>query len=149
MRNPGRVPLQPLHYPHSCLPQLLDEFFAPLPAVLSYSLLSPTPTIPPTTRGHFKSIAIGADGRCISALSSAAVKMTAEVQKLLLKEWAKDTDHLVDDNNSPKAEFARLAKAKGWTGGDTEWCYHWKACFDETYTWGVRRKFSSLRLMRL
>ncbi|KAI4691614.1 hypothetical protein J4E81_007140 [Alternaria sp. BMP 2799] len=47
--------------------------------------------------------------------------MTAEAQKLLLKEWAKDTDHLVDDNNSPKAEFARLAKAKGWTGGDTEW----------------------------
>ncbi|KAI4655591.1 hypothetical protein J4E93_000305 [Alternaria ventricosa] len=66
--------------------------------------------------------------------------MAAEAQKLLLKQWAKDTDHVVDDNNSPKAEFARLAKAKGWTGGDTEWCHHWKACFDETYTWRVRHK---------
>ncbi|KAI4920266.1 uncharacterized protein J4E92_008484 [Alternaria infectoria] len=46
--------------------------------------------------------------------------MTAEAQKLLLKEWAKDTNHVVDDNNSPKAEFARLAKVKGWTGGDSE-----------------------------
>ena len=75
--------------------------------------------------------------------------MTSETQRALLQVWADDIGHVVDLNNSPKAEFARLAKAKGWTGGDTEWCYHWKACFDETYTWGVRRKFSSLRLMRL
>lgn len=73
--------------------------------------------------------------------------MTAGTQQSLLKAWAREIDHVIDDNNSPKAEFARLAKAKGWTGGDVNWCHHWRACFNETYAWGVRSKFSSLRLM--
>ncbi|KAI4955401.1 hypothetical protein J4E91_001261 [Alternaria rosae] len=66
--------------------------------------------------------------------------MTVSTQKSLLEAWAKEIDHVIDDNNSPKAEFARLAKAKGWTGGDVDWCHHWKACFNETYAWGVRIK---------
>jgi hypothetical protein len=66
--------------------------------------------------------------------------MTPEIQIALLRVWAKDTSHVVDPNNSPKAEFARLAKAKGWTGGSVEWCHHWTECFNETYSWGLRSK---------
>jgi hypothetical protein len=73
--------------------------------------------------------------------------MTSETQKAFLQAWAGETNLVVDPNNSPKAEFARLAKAKGWTGGDVDWCRHWQMCFNETYSWGVRSKLTSLRLL--
>ncbi|CAN9115732.1 unnamed protein product [Alternaria alternata] len=63
--------------------------------------------------------------------------MTSETQRALLQVWADDIGHVVDLNNSPKAEFARLGKAKGWIGGSPDWCYHWEKCFSETYSWGV------------
>ncbi|CAN9141763.1 unnamed protein product [Alternaria alternata] len=66
--------------------------------------------------------------------------MTSETQRALLQVWADDIGHVVDLNNSPKAEFARLEKAKGWIGGSPDWCYHWEKCFSETYSWGVHIK---------
>ena len=61
--------------------------------------------------------------------------MTEDTQKLLLRAWARDISHVVTDG-SPKLEFARLARAKGWAGGDAEWCRHWKMCFLEVYPYG-------------
>ncbi|KAI0571439.1 hypothetical protein Alg130_10884 [Pyrenophora tritici-repentis] len=61
--------------------------------------------------------------------------MTDDVQRQLLQAWASDVGHVVGVG-SPKAEFARLAKAKGWAGGDEEWCRHWKMCFSEVYPYG-------------
>ena len=61
--------------------------------------------------------------------------MTSDTQKLLLQTWARDISHVVTDG-TPKAEFARLAKAKGWVGGDEQWCRHWKMCFLEVYPYG-------------
>ncbi|KAG9192029.1 hypothetical protein G6011_10763 [Alternaria panax] len=66
--------------------------------------------------------------------------MTLEIQRALLQTWAEDIGHAVGLNNSPKAEFARLAKAKGWTGGDAEWCHYWAKCFNETYSWGLQNR---------
>ena len=62
-------------------------------------------------------------------------------QHELLKSWAAGTDFVLDSSNQPKVEFARLAKVKGWVGGDANWCEHWHACFGEEYRYGTRRKF--------
>ncbi|EFQ94466.1 hypothetical protein PTT_07854, partial [Pyrenophora teres f. teres 0-1] len=61
--------------------------------------------------------------------------MTGDMQRELLRAWASDVGHVVG-GGSPKAEFARLAKVKGWVGGDEEWCRHWKMCFLEVYPYG-------------
>ncbi|KAF1836203.1 hypothetical protein BDW02DRAFT_459506, partial [Decorospora gaudefroyi] len=61
---------------------------------------------------------------------------TADTQKALLRMWAEEANHTVDVEQSPKAEFARLAKAKGWVGGDQMWCAHWEVCFGESYPYG-------------
>jgi hypothetical protein len=59
--------------------------------------------------------------------------MIPESQQALFRAWAGNTDFIVDPEKSPKAEFARLAKAKGWVGGDAAWRAHWKVCFGEPY----------------
>ncbi|KAF1841967.1 uncharacterized protein K460DRAFT_345378 [Cucurbitaria berberidis CBS 394.84] len=64
---------------------------------------------------------------------------TPEGQMALLKLWATDTNLSFDAGNQPKVEFARLAKVKGWVGGDATWCLHWNACFGEIYNYGARR----------
>ncbi|KAL1800498.1 hypothetical protein ACET3X_000840 [Alternaria dauci] len=66
--------------------------------------------------------------------------MTPESQIALLQVWAEDIGHVVDLKNSPKAEFTRLAKAKGWIGGSDDWCRYWKQCFNETYLWGAHNR---------
>lgn len=62
--------------------------------------------------------------------------MEPAAQKALIQSWAAETTYVNDLDTSPKADFARLAKAKGWIGGDTQWCSHWKECFGETYPFG-------------
>ncbi|KAL1606975.1 hypothetical protein SLS59_002677 [Nothophoma quercina] len=61
---------------------------------------------------------------------------SSEGQLALIKVWANDTDFEVDNNRSPKANFAGLAKAQGWVGGDANWRLHWEACFKEPYLFG-------------
>lgn len=61
---------------------------------------------------------------------------STEGQLALIKVWASGTDFEVDTTKSPKANFAGLAKAQGWVGGDANWQMHWKACFKETYPFG-------------
>ena len=61
---------------------------------------------------------------------------SSEGQLALIKVWAHGTDFEVDDTQSPKANFAALAKAQGWEGGDTNWRMHWEACFKEEYPFG-------------
>ena len=63
--------------------------------------------------------------------------MASDAQFALIRTWARDIGHSVDIANSPKAEFARLAKAKGWVGGDKAWCSRWEECFMETYGYGL------------
>lgn len=60
----------------------------------------------------------------------------------LIRAWSRDIGHVVDTANSPKAEFARLAKAKGWEGGNETWRSRWKECFKEEYPYGQCRKSS-------
>jgi hypothetical protein len=62
--------------------------------------------------------------------------MTSDDQCALLRVWAHGTDIVLDTRKRPKAEFARLAKSKGWIGGDKQWKVHWEACFDEAYPYG-------------
>lgn len=59
--------------------------------------------------------------------------MTTERQSLQFSLWADGTDFVLDPESSPKREFARLAKACGWVGGDAEWNRHWLQTFDEVY----------------
>jgi hypothetical protein len=59
--------------------------------------------------------------------------MTPEGQNALLKVWADGTNFALDPKKQPKAEFARLAKVKGWVSGDKQWQMHWQACFGEVY----------------
>ena len=54
---------------------------------------------------------------------------SSEGQLALIKVWAHGTDFEVDDTQSPKANFAALAKAQGWR-------MHWEACFKEEYPFG-------------
>ncbi|KAF3048737.1 hypothetical protein E8E11_002500 [Didymella keratinophila] len=63
---------------------------------------------------------------------------SSEGQLALIKEWADGTNFEVDNTWSPKANFAGLAKAKGWVGGDAEWRWRWEACFNEPYLFGRR-----------
>lgn len=63
---------------------------------------------------------------------------SSEGQLALIKVWADGTDFEVDNTNSPKANFASLAKAQGWVGGDAKWRWHWEACFREPYLFGGR-----------
>ncbi|KAF3002077.1 hypothetical protein E8E13_009464 [Curvularia kusanoi] len=66
-----------------------------------------------------------------------------EGQLALIKVWAHGTDFAVDDTNTPKANFAALAKAQGWEGGDVNWRMHWEACFKEAYVYGQREDSTS------
>lgn len=61
---------------------------------------------------------------------------SSEGQLALIKLWTDGTDFEVDFNKSPKANFAGLAKAQGWVGGDANWRLHWEACFKEPYLFG-------------
>ncbi|KAF9696932.1 hypothetical protein EKO04_004829 [Ascochyta lentis] len=63
---------------------------------------------------------------------------SSEGQIALIKVWANGTDFEVDNTKSPKANFAGLAKARGWVGGDANWRLHWEACFKELYLFGNR-----------
>lgn len=67
-----------------------------------------------------------------------------EGQLALIKVWAHGTDFEVDGTKSPKANFAALAKAQGWEGGDTNWQMHWEACFKEAYLFGRGHQEASL-----
>ncbi|KAF1947866.1 hypothetical protein EJ02DRAFT_449343 [Clathrospora elynae] len=69
--------------------------------------------------------------------------MNQQGPKVLLQRWGEGSDFFVDPEKSPKAEFARLAKVKGWVGGDRNWCTHWKTCFKEDYPYGVRHRSRS------
>ncbi|KAG9206823.1 hypothetical protein G6514_000110 [Epicoccum nigrum] len=69
---------------------------------------------------------------------------SSEGQLALIKVWAHGTDFKVDDTKSPKANFAALAKAQGWEGGDTNWRMHWEACFKEAYLFGQGNEVASL-----
>lgn len=60
----------------------------------------------------------------------------------LIRAWSRDIGHVVDTANSPKAEFARLAKAKGWEGGNETWRSRWKECFKEEYPYGQCRRLA-------
>ncbi|CAO2647917.1 Nn.00g088390.m01.CDS01 [Neocucurbitaria sp. VM-36] len=59
-----------------------------------------------------------------------------EGQRALLQAWAAGTGFVLDPGNQPKVDFARLAKMRGWVGGDPNWCLHWHACFGEVYCYG-------------
>jgi hypothetical protein len=61
-------------------------------------------------------------------------------QEALLEAWHENGDYTFDPNKTPKANFARLAKANGWVGGDTIWCENWETCFCETYPYGAKSK---------
>ncbi|KAJ4365990.1 hypothetical protein N0V95_000367 [Ascochyta clinopodiicola] len=63
---------------------------------------------------------------------------SSEGQLALMKVWANGTDFEIDTTKSPKANFAGLAKAQGWVGGDANWRLHWEACFKELYLFGHR-----------
>lgn len=67
---------------------------------------------------------------------------TSADQTSMLNAWGVDSGFSVDPAKRPKVEFARLAKMKGWVGGDANWCLHWYACFGEEYPYGgARREF--------
>ncbi|EMD89217.1 hypothetical protein COCHEDRAFT_1215972 [Bipolaris maydis C5] len=68
--------------------------------------------------------------------------MASGIQIELIRAWSRDIGHVVDAANSPKAEFARLAKAKGWEGGNETWRSRWKECFKEEYPYGQRRQLA-------
>lgn len=67
--------------------------------------------------------------------------MTPEGQKALLNVWADGTTFILDKQKQPKAEFARLAKVKGWVGGDKQWQMRWQACFEEIYPYAAPGKW--------
>ncbi|KAF2633689.1 hypothetical protein BU25DRAFT_381337 [Macroventuria anomochaeta] len=64
---------------------------------------------------------------------------SSEGQLALIRVWANGTDFEIDNSKSPKANFAGLAKAQGWVGGDANWRLHWEACFKEPYLFGCRK----------
>jgi hypothetical protein len=66
-------------------------------------------------------------------------------QLALITVWASDIEFEIDTTKSPKANFAGLAKAKGWVGGDANWRLHWEACFKEPYLFGLSREWSTQR----
>lgn len=70
---------------------------------------------------------------------------SSEGQLALIKVWANDTDFEIDNTRSPKANFAGLAKAQGWIGGDANWRWHWEACFKEPYLFGCRGEYFLVR----
>jgi hypothetical protein len=63
---------------------------------------------------------------------------SSEGQLALIEVWADGTDFEVDNSKTPKANFAGLAKARGWVGGDANWRGYWQACFNEPYLFGRR-----------
>lgn len=63
---------------------------------------------------------------------------SSEGQLALIKVWANGTEYEIDTTLSAKANFAGLAKAQGWIGGDANWRLHWEACFKEPYLFGRR-----------
>lgn len=65
-----------------------------------------------------------------------------QAQKALFSTLATGTDFVltVGPQKTLKAEFARLAKTKGWEGGSEEWNKYWHECFGEEYTYRGRRK---------
>ncbi|KAF2790347.1 hypothetical protein K505DRAFT_282758 [Melanomma pulvis-pyrius CBS 109.77] len=69
--------------------------------------------------------------------------MATNPQHRQLGLWAAGTDFVLDVDASAKREFARLAKTRGWTGGDEEWNKHWLLCFGESYTYVPPRKSST------
>lgn len=71
--------------------------------------------------------------------------MASDAKITLIQAWARDIGHFVDTTKSPKAEFVRLAKAKGWKGGDETWCSRWEVCFKEKYAYGSHSMSASLR----
>jgi hypothetical protein len=73
---------------------------------------------------------------------------TAQGQIALLKVWSSGTDIAIDARKAPKAEFSRLAKAKGWEGGDSNWKSHWEACFGEAYSYGTTSAYIAPFLFR-
>lgn len=64
-----------------------------------------------------------------------------EGQFALIRVWANGTSFEIDDTKTPKANFAGLAKAQGWVGGDANWQLHWQACFKETYLFRRRGEY--------
>lgn len=66
--------------------------------------------------------------------------MATKPQRSQLGLWAAGTDFVLDVDASAKREFARLAKTRGWTGGDEEWNTHWLLCFGESYEYIPRCK---------
>ncbi|KAL6711227.1 hypothetical protein ACN47E_005758 [Coniothyrium glycines] len=73
---------------------------------------------------------------------------TPEDQKALICLWAEGANFLYNDDNQPKAEFSRLAKVKGWVGGEATWCMRWEACFGETYSYTGQTQ-TTLKMTRL
>ena len=64
--------------------------------------------------------------------------MIPKAQEVLFRLWADGTNFVLDCDKQPKAEFARLAMARGWIGGDENWREHWEACFGEKYLYRSR-----------
>ncbi|KAJ8110609.1 hypothetical protein OPT61_g6591 [Boeremia exigua] len=76
----------------------------------------------------------------------AATMESAKGQLALIKVWANGTSFEIDTTKSPKANFAGLAKAQGWAGGDANWQLHWEACFNEAYPFGRDGEFSACQI---
>jgi hypothetical protein len=66
--------------------------------------------------------------------------MASNIQEALLIALAAGTNCTIDPSKTPKANFACLAQAKGWIGGDANWCAFWKDCFGEDYPYGAKSK---------
>jgi hypothetical protein len=66
--------------------------------------------------------------------------MASNNQEALLIVLAAGTKCTIDPSKTPKANFACLAQAKGWVGGDANWCARWNDCFGEDYPYGAKSK---------
>ena len=71
--------------------------------------------------------------RTRSTIPAQPGEMTTEHQNSLFNLWANGTGFVLDPESSLKREFARLAKARGWVGGGTEWNRCWLQVFNEEY----------------
>ena len=60
-------------------------------------------------------------------------KMYDEIQQRWFQNWVEGIDFVLDPEATPKREFSRLAKLRGWEGGSVEWNAQWLVCFREIY----------------
>ncbi|USP73855.1 hypothetical protein yc1106_01129 [Curvularia clavata] len=113
----------------SAQPKKRPYFFRPSPGL---NILAPE---------HFQPRSCGINQL---SLVQGVKKMASDAEITLIQAWARDIGHLVDTTKSPKAEFARLAKAKGWEGGGKTWCSRWEECFKEKYAYGLHTRSTSM-----